>query len=102
MINFGQKMREINSDVWINYLVNKKMGDLMQAEQRATIDTFKKNNFCIREINLSEINEFSIGQLMTMSIMETVATCIYFAVDPFDQPAVEQGKALTEKYLSQL
>jgi dephospho-CoA kinase len=23
MINFGQKMREINPDVWINYLVNK-------------------------------------------------------------------------------
>ena len=86
----------------INYLVNKTMGDLMQAEQQATIDTFKQNNFCIREINLSEINEFSIGRLMTMSIMETVATCLYFEVDPFDQPAVEQGKKLTKKYLSQL
>ena len=39
---------------------------------------------------------------MTMSIMETVATCLYFEVDPFDQPAVEQGKKLTKKYLSQL
>ena len=86
----------------INYLVNKTMGDLMQAEQQATINTFKKNNFFIREINLPEINEFSIGRLMTMSIMETVATCLYFDVDPFDQPAVEQGKTLTKKYLSQL
>ena len=86
----------------INYLVNKTMGDLMQAEQQATIDTFKQNNFYLREINLPEINEFSIGQLVTMSIMETVATCLYFEVDPFDQPAVEQGKKLTKKYLSQL
>ena len=84
----------------INYLVNKTMGDLMQAEQQATIDTFKKNNFYLREINLPEINEFSIGRLMTKSIMETIATCLYFDVNPFDQPAVEQGKILTKQYLS--
>jgi glucose-6-phosphate isomerase len=29
-----------------------------------------------------------------------VATCLYFEVDPFDQPAVEQGKKLTKQYLS--
>ena len=84
----------------VNYLVNKTMGDLMQAEQQATMDTFKKNNFAYREINLPIIDEFSIGQLMAMSIIETVATCLYFEVDPFDQPAVEQGKKLTKQYLS--
>jgi len=72
----------------------------MQAEQQATIDTFKLNNFCLREINMPEINEFSMGRLMAMSIMETVATCLYFDVNPFNQPAVEQSKTLTKKYLS--
>ena len=33
----------------INYLVNKKMGDLMQAEQKATMDTFKLNRFSFRQ-----------------------------------------------------
>ena len=84
----------------INYLVNKKMGDLMQAEQKATIDTFKLNKFSFRQIHLKNINEFSIGQLMAFSIMETIAACIYFEVDPFTQPAVEQGKELTKQYLS--
>jgi len=84
----------------VNYLANKTMGDLMQAEQQATMDTFKINNFAYREINLPTIDEFSIGQLMAMSIIETVATCLYFEVDPFNQPAVEQGKILTRKYLS--
>ena len=84
----------------INYLVNKKMGDLMQAEQKATIDTFKLNKFSYREIHLKNINEFSIGRLMAFSMMETIAACIYFEVDPFDQPAVEQGKNLTKQYLS--
>jgi len=84
----------------VNYLVNKKMGDLMHAEQDATTDTFKMNNFKFREILINKINEQSMGSLMANSIIETIATCIYFNVDPFDQPAVEQGKILTKKYLS--
>ena len=84
----------------INYLIGKTMGDLMQAEQQATLDTFKKNNICFREINLKTINEFSMGKLMAFSIMETIASCLYFDVNPFDQPAVEQGKKLTKEYLS--
>ena len=84
----------------INYFVNKKMGDLMQAEQKATIDTFKLNRFSFRQIHLKNIDEFSIGRLMAFSMMETIAACIYFEVDPFAQPAVEQGKKLTKQYLS--
>ena len=84
----------------MNYLINKKMGDLMQAEQKATIDTFKLNKFSYREIHLKSINENSIGRLLAFSMMETIAACIYFEVDPFDQPAVEQGKKLTKQYLS--
>ena len=37
---------------------------------------------------------------MAASIVETVASCIYFGVDPFNQPAVEAGKKLTKQYLS--
>ena len=87
-------------DESVNYLVNKTMGDLMHAEQDATVDTFKLNNFKLREILIDEINEESIGSLMANSIIETITTCVYFDVDPFDQPAVEQGKILTKKYLN--
>ena len=90
---------QIMRDESVNYLINKTMGDLMHAEQNATIDTFKLNNFKFREILLNEINEENIGALMAKSIIETIAACIYFDVDPFDQPAVEQGKILTKKYL---
>ena len=72
----------------------------MHAEQDATIDTFKLNNFKFSEIYIPKIDELSIGKLMANSIIETIATCIYFDVNPFDQPAVEQGKILTKKYLS--
>lgn len=102
--NYHKKGLKIDAKIMkeesINYLINKTMGDLMHAEQDATIDTFKLNNFKFREILLNEINEEAMGTLMAVSIMETIAACIYFEVDPFDQPAVEQGKILTKKYLS--
>ena len=94
----------INNDIFkdqnFKYFKDKKMGDLMQAEQMATLETFNINNFKFREINLNLINEKNIGSLMTICIIETIASCVYFEVDPFNQPAVEQGKKLTKKYLS--
>ena len=94
----------INNDIFkdqnFKYFKDKKMGDLMQAEQMSTLETFNINNFKFREINLNLINEKNIGSLMTSCIIETIASCVYFEVDPFNQPAVEQGKQLTKKYLS--
>ena len=66
----------------------------------AIVDTFKLKNFKFREISINDINEEAMGSLMANSIIETIAACIYFDVDPFNQPAVEQGKVLTKKYLS--
>jgi len=82
------------------YLSGKYMGDLMQAEQQSIIDTFKNNNFAFREIFIEEISEFSLGQLMVFKILETIAACCFLNVDPFNQPAVEEGKIITKKYLS--
>ena len=100
----SNKGLKINNNIMqkenVNYLINKKMGDLMQAEQKATLSTFKNNLFKFREIYIPQINEHSIGSLAALSIIETIAACIYFEVNLFDQPAVEQGKALTKKYLS--
>ena len=68
--NHGNKGLKLNNEKLckkmngVDYLVDKKMGDLMQAEQRATLDTFKKNKLPFREINIPIINEFSIGQIM--------------------------------------
>ena len=101
--NHSKKGLKINNNIIqterLKYLHKKKMGDLMQAEQQATIDTFKKNNLKFRNIHIPHIDEYSIGSMFALSIVETIATCLYFKVNPFDQPAVEQGKKLTKKYL---
>ena len=51
------------------------------------------------EIFIPIIDTYSIGSLMAASIIETVAACVYFEVNPFNQPAVEQGKILTKRFL---
>ena len=97
----GLKMNnEILKKCGVNYLIDKKMGDLMQAEQQATLDTFVANGFPIREIYCNNIDEFLIGQLMAFSILETITICTLLDINPFNQPAVEQGKKLTKDYLS--
>ncbi len=101
--NHSKKGPKINNDIFkktdIDFFNDKKIGDLMQAEQIATMETFKLNNFSFREIFLPTIDEYNVGKLLCLSIIETIASCIYFDVNPFDQPAVEQGKILTKKFL---
>ncbi len=98
--NKGIKINDqLFKNTTIDYFKNKTMGDLMQAEQGATIETFKQNNFNFREIYLPNIDEKNLGKLLSFSIMETIATCMYLDVDPFDQPAVEQSKKITKTYL---
>ena len=98
--NNGLKLNnEIFKNTDFNYFSNKKMGDLMQAEQRSIIETFRLNNFSFREVFLPKIDEENIGKLLAMSFVETIAACIYIDANPFDQPAVEQGKILTKEFL---
>jgi len=53
----------------------------------------------LRVIELDEINEKAIGSLMMFLFLETIFSCYFINVDPFDQPAVEEGKILTKKFL---
>ena len=80
-------------------LHNKTMGQLMIAEQKATIDTLRLNNCPLRELKLDQLTPKSLGSLMMHFILETLAMAHLLDVNPFDQPAVEQGKKLALEYL---
>ena len=49
--------------------------------------------------HLESINEESVGSLMMYFFVETIFSCYLVNVNPFDQPAVEEGKILTKKNL---
>lgn len=85
----------------LSYLAGRRMGDLLDAEQRATADTLIANQRPTRRITLPEVNEESIGALMMHFMLETIIAAQLLNVDAFDQPAVEQGKVLAREYLGQ-
>ncbi len=77
----------------------KTLGDLVDAEARATAETLAKNGCPVRTIHLPEIDEASMGELLMHFMLETIIAANIMGIDAFDQPAVEEGKILAKKYL---
>ena len=71
---------------------------LLRAELDSTIETLEKK-LPMRFIELDLLNEECIGSLMMFFFIETILCCYLVNVNPFDQPAVEDGKVLTKKIL---
>jgi glucose-6-phosphate isomerase len=79
----------------------KTMGDLVAAQGRATAETLAKNGCPVRTIHLDTLNERSLGELLMHFMLETIIAAHLLGVDPFDQPAVEEGKVLAKRYLTE-
>ena len=66
---------------------------------RATADPLARNGRPVRQFRLRELGEYQLGALMMHFMLETVIAADLLGVDPFDQPAVEEGKRLARDYL---
>jgi len=62
-------------------------------------ETFIRNNRPTRLITVPRIDEEVMGALFMHFMLETIIAGRLMEVDPFDQPAVEQGKVLTRQFL---
>ena len=82
------------------WLAGRSMGDLLDAEARATVETLAQKGRPVRQLYLGRIDEMALGALMMHFMLETILAARLLGVDPFDQPAVEQGKALARDYLA--
>jgi glucose-6-phosphate isomerase len=78
----------------------KTIGDLVAAQGRATVETLAANGRPTRRIHMNQVNERSLGHLLMHFMLETIITGYGLAIDPFDQPAVEEGKILAKNYLA--
>jgi glucose-6-phosphate isomerase len=85
----------------LDYLAGKKLGDLVDAESRATAQTLSKNGRPVRQIHISKVDEFEMGALMMHFMLETILMGKLMGVDPFNQPGVEEGKVLARQYLKE-
>jgi glucose-6-phosphate isomerase len=78
----------------------KTIGDLVAAQGRATAETLAKNGCPVRTLHLPQVDERHLGELLMHFMLETIIAAHLLGVDPFDQPAVEEGKVLAKKYLA--
>jgi glucose-6-phosphate isomerase len=89
----------------LEYLRNRQMGDVLAAEQEATIDALVDTGQPVRTLRLGRtddaigVDSETVGALMMHFILETIIAADLFGVNPFDQPAVEAGKTKARNYL---
>lgn len=102
VLNHDKKFKVSTSEPELGYLNNRTLGDLMNAEQRATIETLCGNKRPVRTICLKKLDEEILGMLTMHMMLETIITAHLLGVNPYDQPAVEAGKVLTRKILSEI
>jgi glucose-6-phosphate isomerase len=79
---------------------DKTIGDLVAAQGRATADTLARNGRPTRRIHVERLDARAMGELLMHFMLETILTGYALGVDPFDQPAVEEGKVLAKRYLA--
>lgn len=76
------------------------MNEVVAAQVKATAETLSARGRAVRRIALARpLDERGLGALMMHFILETLIAGRLWNVDPFGQPAVEEGKILTRKYL---
>lgn len=88
-----------DDDPALDYLKDHKISDVVHAEGSATASTLVSRGKYLRCIDIETLDEKTLGALLMHFMLETVFTCHLLEVNPFDQPAVEEGKKLTKSYL---
>jgi len=81
-------------------LVGHTVGDLMDAEMRATVDTLNGHGVPTRLWWVPKVDAEAVGAMMVETMLETLLVAHAYGIDPYGQPAVEDGKALAKRYLA--
>ncbi|MBI5194852.1 MAG: hypothetical protein HZA10_00855 [Nitrospirae bacterium] len=68
---------------------------MIKAEQEATELALQKAGVPNMRLNVPMIDAYYTGQLFLFFELVTAVTGMLYGINPFDQPAVEEGKNLT-------
>ncbi len=86
----------------LDWLRGRRLGDVLDAQQTATRDTLVANGHPVRVIEVDGVDEATVGALMMHFMLETILAADLLGVDPFSQPAVEDGKLLARRRLTDM
>lgn len=82
----------------LSYLGGHSLGELLDAERRATAQALAQRGRMNMTIEVPALDAHAMGQLFMMLQIATVYAGALYQVNPFDQPGVELGKELTYGY----
>ncbi len=82
----------------LSYLGGHTLGELIDAERRATAHALAQRGRINMTLELPAVSAHTMGQLFMMLQIATVYGGALYGVNPFDQPGVELGKELTYGY----
>ncbi|MDR0555688.1 MAG: hypothetical protein LBG20_01580 [Holosporaceae bacterium] len=81
------------------YLKDKLVTEIFRAQHDATVTTLLERRCPVRRIEFSTITSEILGALFMHFMLEVAFVGKQMGINPFDQPAVERGKALTKELL---
>lgn len=83
----------------LDYLQENTSGDVLMAQCQATAATMAGHGLPVRHMVMQRLDSEAVGALLMHFMLEVIALAELMKVNPYDQLAVEQGKALTRKVL---
>ena len=83
----------------MDFLKNKKITSIVNAQSEATKKVFKLKKIPFRSFIFNKNDEKELGLIFTYFVLETILLANLMKINPFDQPAVEQIKTETKKIL---
>lgn len=86
-------------DQGMQHLNKKKYNTIINSQKNAFLTALKSKKIAFREIKVNKFDEDTLGKLFLSFIIETILLGKIMNINPFDQPAVEQVKILTKKFL---
>ena len=94
------KIKNKNLFLSYNFLKNKNIKSVMNAQKDAVKKVFQKQGLKFRNFEILIKDEESLGIIFTYFMLETILLGKLMKLNPFDQPAVESIKKETKKILS--
>lgn len=103
------RLKEFNKDIKIpdvfrnisgvDHLRNQDLSQVILSECKATEYVLTKHQRPNVRITLDTLDEFHMGELLYMFEVQTAMAGGLYGINPFDQPAVEEGKIVARALL---
>ena len=98
--NFKYKVSSKILKKSMNYIKNKSVQSIVNAQYSATKKIFSLKQIPFRQFIIKRKGEEELGAMFTFFVLETILLARLMKINPYDQPAVEQVKVETKKILS--